>query len=86
MTVQKSAVGEAGALADAAVAMVKGDKPDTTGTVEDTTGGRDVPAVLLDPVAIDKSNVQAVFDAGDLKPEDVCTGAYEKLCADAGLS
>jgi len=86
MTIQKSAIGQAGALADAAIAMVKGDKPETTGTVEDTTGGRDVPSVLLDPVAIDKSNVQAVIDAGDLKAEDICTGAYEKLCADAGIS
>ena len=86
MTIQKSAVGQAGALADAAIAMVKGDKPDTTGTVEDATGGREVPSVLLDPVAIDKSNVNAVIESGDLKAEDICTPAYEKLCADAGIS
>ena len=64
MTIQKSATGQAGALADAAIAMVKGDKPNTTGTVKD--GGRDVPSVLLDPVAIDKSNVKAVIDSGDM--------------------
>ena len=86
MTIQKSAIGQAGALADAAIAMVKGLEPETTGTATDDTGDREVPAVLLDPVAIDKSNVNAVIESGDMKAEDLCTGAYEKLCADAGIS
>lgn len=86
MTIQKSATGQAGALAEAAIAMAKGDKPATTGTVKDETGNRDVPAVLLDPVAIDKSNVKAVIDSGDMKASDLCTGAYAKLCTDAGIS
>jgi D-xylose transport system substrate-binding protein len=86
MTIQKSATGQAGALAKASIAMVKGGKADTTGTVKDDTGKRDVPAILLDPVAIDKSNVKAVIDAGDMKAADLCTGKYAKLCTDAGIS
>ncbi|MEV7396215.1 substrate-binding domain-containing protein [Aeromicrobium sp. NPDC092404] len=86
MTIQKSATGQAGALAEAAIAMVKGDKPETTGTVKDDTGKRDVPAILLDPVAIDKSNVGAPIESGDLKASDVCTGDFAKLCTDAGIS
>lgn len=86
MTIQKSATGQAGALAEAAIAMVKGEEPKTTGTARDDTGDRDVPANLLDPVAIDKSNVKAVIESGDMKAEDLCTGAYAKLCADAGIS
>jgi D-xylose transport system substrate-binding protein len=86
MTIQKSATGEAGALADAAIAMVKGEKPKTTGTVTDEQGKRDVPAILLDPVAIDKSNVKAVIDSGDMKASELCTGEFTKLCADAGIS
>jgi D-xylose transport system substrate-binding protein len=86
MTIQKSATGQAGALAKAAIAMAKGDKAETTGTVKDDTGKRDVPAILLDPVAIDKSNVKAVIDSGDMKASDLCTGAYAKLCTDAGIS
>lgn len=86
MTIQKSATGQAGALAKAAIAMAKGDKAETTGTTKDDTGNREVPAVLLDPVAIDKSNVKAVIDSGDMKASDLCTGAYAKLCADAGIS
>ena len=86
MTIQKSATGQAGALAEAAIAMVKGDKPATTGTVKDETGKRDVPAILLDPVAIDKSNVGAPIESGDLKASEVCTGKFAKLCTDAGIS
>jgi D-xylose transport system substrate-binding protein len=86
MTIQKSATGQAGALADAAIAMVKGDKPNTTGTVHDDTGNRDVPAILLDPVAIDKANVKAVIDSGDMKASDLCTGKFAQLCTDAGIS
>ncbi len=86
MTIAKSATGQAGALAEAAIAMVNGDDPKTTGTVKDDTGKRDVPAVLLDPVAVDKSNVGAPIEAGDMKASDVCTGDFAKLCADAGIS
>ena len=86
MTIQKSATGQASALADAAIAMVKGDKPNTTGTVHDDTGNRDVPAILLDPVAIDKANVKAVIDSGDMKASDLCTGKFAQLCTDAGIS
>ena len=49
MTVYKSATQEAGALADAAIALATGGEAETTGTVEDAEGGRDVPSILLDP-------------------------------------
>jgi len=86
MTIEKSAKGEAGALAKAAIALLKGDKPATNGTTRDDTGNRDVPSVLLDPVLINKDNVKAVVDAGDLTAAQLCTGNYAKLCADAGIS
>jgi D-xylose transport system substrate-binding protein len=85
MTIQKSATGQAKALAETAIAMVKGDKPKTTGTVKDDTGKRDVPAILLDPVSIDKTNIQAVVDAGDLKASDICTADFAKLCEENGV-
>ena len=86
MTIQKSATGQAKALAETAIAMVKGDKPETTGTVEDETGKRDVPAILLDPVSITKDNVKAVIDSGDMKAADLCKGDFAQLCTDAGIS
>ncbi len=49
MTVYKSAKLEAGALADAAIALVNGEEAETNGTTPDSEGGRDVPSILLDP-------------------------------------
>ncbi len=85
MTVYKSAKQEAGALADLAIGLTKGEKGDTTGTVKDTEGNRDVPSVLLDPVSVTKDNVKAVIDDGGQKAADVCKG-FEKQCAAAGIS
>jgi D-xylose transport system substrate-binding protein len=85
MTVYKSAKLEAGALADLAIGLTKGEKGKTTGTVKDTEGNRDVPSVLLDPVSVTKANVKAVIDDGGQKAADVCKG-FEKQCAAAGIS
>ena len=60
MSVYKSAKLEAGALAKLAIGLAKGEKGETTGTVQDTEGNREVPSVLLDPVAVTKDNVKDV--------------------------
>ncbi len=86
MSVYKSAKEEAGALADAAIALVKGEKAETNGTTEDADGGREVPSILLTPKSITKDNVKDVIDDGGVKAEDVCTGDYAKACEDAGIS
>jgi D-xylose transport system substrate-binding protein len=74
MTVYKSAKLEAGALAEAAIALVNGEEAETTGTTEDSEGGRDVPSILLEPVAITKDTVKDVSDDGGQAAADVCTG------------
>src|SRR4051794_17014269 len=86
MTVYKSAKLEAGALADAAIALVTGEKADTTGTTTDSEGGRDVPSILLDPVSITKDNVGDVISDGGQKFSDVCTGDFAQMCTDAGIT
>ena len=86
MTVYKSAKLEAGALADAAIALVNGEEAETTGTTEDATGGRDVPSILLTPVAITKDNVKDVIDDGGQSAADVCAGDYAAACTEAGIS
>ena len=86
MTVYKSATQEAGALADAAIALVNGEDAETTGTIEDSEGGRDVPSILLEPQSITKDNVGDVIDDGGQTVEDVCSGEFADLCADAGIS
>ena len=86
MTVYKSAKLEAGALADAAIALVNGEEAETTGTTEDATGGRDVPSILLDPVSITKDNVKEVIDDGGQSAADVGVDAYAAACTEAGIS
>jgi D-xylose transport system substrate-binding protein len=86
MTIYKSAKLEAGALADAAIALVNGEDAETNGTTEDAEGGRDVPSILLDPVSITKDNVKDVIDDGGQSAADVCTPEYADFCAEAGIS
>jgi D-xylose transport system substrate-binding protein len=85
MTVYKAVKDEAKAASDAAIALIKGEQPATTGTVRDDTGGRDVPSVLATPVAIYKDNVKQVIDDGFVKATDVCTPALAQACTDAGI-
>ncbi|TDC57470.1 sugar ABC transporter substrate-binding protein [Micromonospora sp. KC207] len=86
MTVYKAVKQEADAAAELAIAVAKGEKKDTGQTVKDVEGNRDVPAVLLEPKAIYKDNVKDVVADGFVTKDELCTGAYAKLCADAGIS
>lgn len=85
MTVWKPADGEAKALSDVAIALLKGDTPKTTGTVKDTEGNRDVKAILLDPISVTKDNLADSISKGAQSVSDVCTGAYAAMCASAGI-
>ena len=86
MTVYKAVKKEADAAAELAIALAKGEKKDTGQTVKDPEGNRDVPAVLLEPKAIYKDNVKDVVADGYVTKEELCTGAFAKLCTDAGVS
>ena len=86
MTVFKDTTKEAGGLAEVAIALANGEKPTTTGTVKDTTGNRDVAAILETPEAIDKTNVKTVVDAKGVTAAELCTGEYAALCTAAGIS
>ena len=85
MTVWKPADGEAKALSDVAIALLKGDSPKTTGTVKDTEGNRDVKAILLDPISVTKDNLADSISKGAQAVSDVCTGDYAAMCASAGI-
>ena len=85
MTVWKPADGEAKALSDVAIALLKGNKPDTTGTAKDPEGNREVPAILLDPISVTKDNLADAISKGAQSVTDVCTGAYAPMCASAGI-
>ncbi|GAA4153714.1 sugar ABC transporter substrate-binding protein [Actinomadura keratinilytica] len=85
MTVYKPVKQEAEAAAKLAVALIKGEKAETNGTVDDPQGKRQVPSVLLTPIGVDKDNVKRVVDDGFVKKEDLCKGAYAAKCKDAGI-
>jgi D-xylose transport system substrate-binding protein len=85
MTVYKSVRDEANALADLAVALINGEKGDTTGTVEDSEGGREVPSVLLTPQAIFRDNVSDVVEDEFVTADDLCTGEFAEACTELGI-
>ena len=67
------------ATAKAAIAIVRGKKPPTTGFV--TTKGRSKePAYLIPPQSITKANWKLLITGGFLKRGDVCNGQYAKFC------
>jgi D-xylose transport system substrate-binding protein len=86
MTVYKAIKQEADAAAELAIALANGDRPDTGQSVTDPETGAEVASVLLEPVAIYQDNVKDVVDDGYVTVEELCTGDFESLCADAGIS
>ena len=87
MTVYKSAADEANALAELAISLINGeDAPSiVNGESEDAEGGRQVPSVLLKPVAITRENVKDVVDDGQVAAADLCTGEYAAACTELGI-
>ncbi|HEX2084711.1 MAG TPA: sugar ABC transporter substrate-binding protein [Solirubrobacteraceae bacterium] len=88
MTVYKAIKPEAEAAAQLALALANGEEP-PSGLVngEVDNGQKQVPSVLLDPVAVTKENVaDTVIKDGFLKPDEVCTGKYASACQEAGIS
>ncbi|MBL7487821.1 substrate-binding domain-containing protein [Frankia sp. AgB1.9] len=85
MTVYKAVKKEADAASALAISLVKGQKGDAPQTIHDPTGKRDVPSVLLQPVAITKDNVKFVVDDGYVTKAELCTGKFAALCTTAGI-
>jgi D-xylose transport system substrate-binding protein len=86
MTVLKATSKEAGAVAKVAIALANGETPETTGTVRDDIGGRDVASILETPETITKANVKDAVEPAGLTAAQLCTGEYAALCAEAGIS
>lgn len=86
MTVYKAVTEEAQGLADTAIALIEGEEPETTGTVTDETGGREVQSILLEPQAIFRENVKDVVDDGFVSAEELCTQQFADACTELGIS
>lgn len=86
MTVYKAAKPEAGAAAEIAVALAKGDSV-RSGLVNQQVdnGKKKVPSVILTPVAILKDGVETVVKGGDVKKADLCKGKFASACTSAGI-
>ncbi len=70
MTVYKPITKIALAAADAAVALARGESLKTNGTVNN--GKKDVPSILLEPIIVDKANIDSTVIAdGYQKREDI---------------
>jgi D-xylose transport system substrate-binding protein len=79
MTVWKDVRILATKTAQAAVDMIHGKHPPTTGVV--TTKGRgSEPAFLIKPQAITKANWRQLITSGWFKKSDICNGKYTKYC------
>lgn len=88
MTVYKAVKPEASAAATIAVALAKGETPPAdlaSKTVNNET--KDVPSVILTPVAVTKDNVKdTVIADGFWTPDQICTDAFSNACSAAGIS
>ncbi|HWI07483.1 MAG TPA: sugar ABC transporter substrate-binding protein [Solirubrobacteraceae bacterium] len=86
MTVYKAIKKEADASAELAIALARGEEPTgVTGSVNNEN--RDVPAVLLKPVAVTKDNIKEYIGEPDFpKQAEICAGKLASKCKAVGLS
>jgi D-xylose transport system substrate-binding protein len=86
MTVYKAIKKEADAASALAIALAKGQTPkNVTETVNNES--RDVPSVLLQPVAVTKENIKEYVGEPDFpKQAEICAGKLASKCKAVGLS
>lgn len=79
MTVYKSIQPLAYGAVDAAIKMARGEQVATTETIDN--GFKKVPAILLEPVAVDRNNIlSTLVKDGYHKLEDICSGIPPDKC------
>src|ERR1051325_8757990 len=79
MTIYKSIQPLASGAVDAAVKLARGEKVDTTETIDNSF--KKVPAMLLAPVAVDRNNLVAtVVKDGYHTLEEICAGLPPEKC------
>jgi D-xylose transport system substrate-binding protein len=87
MTVYKAIKPEAEAAGELAVALVRGEEP-PSGLVTDQVdnGMKQVPSVLLKPVAVTKDNIQdTIIKDKFWSVQEICSGRYADACQQAGI-
>jgi D-xylose transport system substrate-binding protein len=87
MTVYKAIIPEAEAAAQLAVALGRGEQP-PGGVVNGETdnGAKQVPSVLLTPIAVTADNVaDTIVKDGFWPASEICTGKYQAACGKYGI-
>ena len=87
MTVYKAIMPEAEAAAELAVALGRGEEPPADVINGETDNNKkQVPSVLLTPVAVTAENVQdTIIKDGFWKVSEICTGEYKAACDENGI-
>ncbi|MCC3650566.1 substrate-binding domain-containing protein [Streptomyces sp. S07_1.15] len=86
MTVYKPFTPEARAAAEMAVALGRGESVEdiATGTV-DNGSRRDIPSVVLEPIALTAETIDTVIRSGKYTTDQICTPDIRSACEEAGL-
>jgi D-xylose transport system substrate-binding protein len=77
-TVYKPVPQEAAAVASAALALLKGQKPKTN--TSRPNGAKKEPTVALPVVLLTKKNINRLYTDKFIKKSDVCVGEFKKYC------
>ena len=85
MTVYKAIKPEAEAAAELAVALAKGEEPEQPADSV-PNGMKDVPSILLEPIAVTKENINDTIVKDEFwSVDEICTGKYAAACKEAGI-
>lgn len=84
-TIYKPSTLEAGPAIKAITEIVNGQIPKTTQTAKDSQTGKEVPAILAQPIPITLANVAKPINDGYTPKNQVCTGAYAAKCKAHGV-
>lgn len=85
MTVYKAIKAEAEAAAELAVALARGEEP--TGVEDNIDNGmKQVPSILLEPVAVTVDNINDTIIKDEFwTVDELCTAQFADACAEAGI-
>jgi D-xylose transport system substrate-binding protein len=88
MTIYKSIPPQAEIAAEFAIALAGGEElPQAKVTEEVNNGKTDVPAAILEPVAVVKDNIKTTVIKDEfVSPSELCTGPYAANCKEVGIS
>ncbi len=88
MTIYKAIPPQAEIAAEFAIALAGGEElPQDQVTEEVNNGKTDVPAAILEPVAVVKDNIKTTVIKDEfVSPSELCTGPYAANCKEVGIS